>query len=306
MNNGGVAEFTTGFWSGWVVLLVVLGLVFVAALVWTSARGGVRAEAEVWDETLREGDAEPPKWWYFLFIAVLVFSCVYLVLYPGLGGWRGVLNWTQFGQYKQAEAYYEEQYGEERRRWAEAPFAELAADDSAMQTAARLFADNCAACHGRDGRGQADMFPDLTDGVWQWGGGEEAVYESVLSGRLAAMPSQAAVLGGESASAAAADYVRTLSGLSEPAEGHEKAAAQFMQVCAACHGADGKGNPELGAPDLTDGVWLYGNSRGAILHSITHGRAGEMPAQGKRLGKARSRLLAAWLASGKINDFPPK
>lgn len=298
--------FASGFWGGWVALLTAIGLVFVAALWIASKRGDVRAESEVWDETLREGDATPPSWWYFLFVALLIFSCVYLVLYPGFGAWRGALGWTQFGQYEQAQEHYRSRYGERYARWEAAPFDEIAKDADAMRAASLIFADNCAACHGADGRGQAAMFPDLTDGEWQWGGLAEQIHASIAEGRIAQMPSQTAALGGMEAAEAMADYVLALAGLSAPAESNDAAAAQFAQVCAACHGADGKGLSALGAPDLTDSVWLYGDSREAILESIVGGRSGVMPAQNVRLSPARVRILAAWLASGKIKEFPPR
>ncbi|MGI9305864.1 MAG: c-type cytochrome [Gammaproteobacteria bacterium] len=307
MNNiGEIADFTSGFWSGWITLIAVSGILFIAALIWTSARGGVRAEEEVWDDTLREGDAAPPAWWYFLFISLVIISCIYLVLYPGLGSWRGALNWTQFGQYADALEYYEERFGERNRRWKESSFAELATDDEAMRTAAQLFADNCSSCHGRDGRGQANLFPDLTDDIWQWGASAEEIHDSIAKGRNALMLPQTAAVGGAENAQALAGYVLARAGLAEESETHESAAAQFQQTCAACHGADGKGNPALGAPDLTDEDWLYGNTPAAVLHSITQGRQGEMPAQEKRMGPLRSRLMAAWLASGKIKDFPPR
>lgn len=297
-----IAEFTSGFWSGWVILLTVLGLAFVCGLLWTSARGRhIRAEKSVWDETLREGDSPPPQWWFALFLVLIIFSCAYLVLYPGLGGYRGTLGWTQYKQYEQAREYYDERFGAAREKWRAASFAEIAADDSAMRTASVLFAENCAGCHGRDGRGQANMFPDLTSGAWQWGGDEQSVYTSVAQGRRALMPPQTAILGGEEQVRAMAAYVQN-----RLRDADTPAAAKFAQVCAVCHGAEGKGNPLLGAPDLTDDVWLYGGDQEALMESLTRGRGGVMPAQLERLGEARSRLLAAWLATGKIKEFAPR
>ena len=297
------SDFATGFWSGWIIALTLLGLAFVAALLHMSARGNIQSDPEVWDDDLREGNAPPPQWWFWLFASSIIFSCAYLVLYPGLGGWRGALEWTQFSQHQQAQQYYDSRYSAMHEQWRTDSFAELAANPEAMTTAALLFADNCSACHGRQGRGQANMFPDLTDGVWQWGGADEEVHRSVREGRTAQMPSQLAALGGMQAAEAMADYVAT--GL-QNSEAHQKAAAQFAAVCATCHGADGRGNATLGAPDLTDDVWLYGNSREQILESFVAGRQGEMPAQKARMDPARIRLLAAWIATGAINDYPPK
>ena len=297
------SDFATGFWSGWIIALTLLGLAFVAALLHMSARGNIQSDPEVWDDDLREGNAPPPQWWFWLFASSIIFSCAYLVLYPGLGGWRGALEWTQFSQHQQAQQYYDSRYSAMHEQWRTGSFSELAANPEAMTTAALLFADNCSACHGRQGRGQANMFPDLTDGVWQWGGADEEVHRSVREGRTAQMPSQLAALGGMQAAEAMADYVAA--GL-QNSEAHQKAAAQFAAVCATCHGADGRGNATLGAPDLTDDVWLYGNSREQILESFVAGRQGEMPAQKTRMDPARIRLLAAWIATGAINDYPPK
>lgn len=303
MNN--ISDFTVGFWTGWVILLTVIGITFIIGLLWTSARGThIRSEEAVWDGTLREGNAPPPKWWFMLFLVLIICSCGYLVLYPGLGSYPGALGWTQHGQYKQAQEYYDSRFQEQHLQWRTASFDELAANDSYMQTAAAVFADNCAGCHGRDGSGQAQMFPDLTDFVWQWGGEDAQVYASVAHGRRAAMPPQTALTKNEQD--AMADYVRARAGLSPQTESHDAAAAQFATLCAVCHNEDGGGNPALGAPSLTDDAWLYGGDKSVIMETLAHGRSGEMPAQLSRLGEARTRLLAAWIASGKIRDFPPR
>ena len=301
-----IADFTTGFWTGWVVLLTGLGLGFLCFLFYTvfSPSGQrIRSEDEVWDETLSEGNAEPPKWWFFLFLGTIIFTCGYLVLYPGLGSYKGVLKWTQFHQYDHALTYHQQKYSATHQEWKTASFDELASDDLAMATAANLYIDNCSACHGRDGAGQANLFPSLVDDEWQWGSSEEQIHASIANGRQALMVSQTALLGGEEEVGAMADYVRVLSGLAETVEGAEGLATKFGQVCAACHRSDGKGNPDLGAPDLTDDVWLYGSDRETIIATMTHGRNGVMPAQGERLGPARARLLAAWVSSGRIKEI---
>lgn len=301
-----IADFTTGFWTGWVVLLTVAGLLFMAFLLYSvfSASGrAIRSEEEVWDETLSEGNSEPPKWWFFLFLGMIIFTCAYLVLYPGLGSYKGVMEWTQFHQYEQARSFHEQRYSEVHRSWETASFEELAADEEAMGTAADLYIDNCSGCHGRDGAGQVNLFPSLVDDEWQWGGSAEEVHASIANGRAAVMVSQTAQLGGAQGVEEMADHVLYLAGLAERPEGAGNAAQMFAQVCAACHGQDGKGNPLLGAPDLTDDVWLYGSDRDTVIATLAHGRNGVMPAQGARLGPARTRLLAAWVASGRIQDI---
>ncbi len=301
-----IADFTTGFWTGWVIVLTTLGVAFLCLLLYTvfsPAGRKIRSENEVWDGTLSEGNSEPPKWWFFLFLGTIIFSALYLVLYPGLGSYRGVLEWTQFHQYGNASDHFEERYGAVHDSWLNATAEELADDEAAMRTAADLFIDNCSACHGRDGAGQAQMFPSLTDDVWQWGGSFEEVHTSVAGGRQAAMVSQVAQLGGPAGVEAMADHVLSLAGLAEPGDDDARSAQLFASVCAVCHGADARGNKLLGAPDLTDDVWLYGQGRDSIVHTLTHGRSGVMPAQLERLGPARTRLLAAWVASGRVAEL---
>ena len=301
-----IADFTTGFWSGWVVTITVASLLFLAFLLYSvfSASGKkIRSEEEIWDETLAEGNSEPPKWLFMLFLGMIIFSCGYLVLYPGLGEYKGALEWTQYHQYSEAKSFHDSQYASQHAKWESAPFSELASDDAAMLTAANLYIDNCSSCHGRDGAGQANLFPSLVDGDWLWGGSEDQVHASIANGRSGLMVSQTAILGGDEAVNQMADYVLALSSLAEPAAGHEEAAAKYAQVCVACHGADGKGNIALGAPNLTDDVWLYGSDRDSIIETLHNGRNGVMPAQAERLGMARTRLLAAWVASGKIKEL---
>jgi cytochrome c oxidase cbb3-type subunit 3 len=154
---------------------------------------------------------------------------------------------------------------------------------------------NCSACHGRDGRGQAALFPNLGDGDWQWGGDPMQIAQTITVGRQAVMPPWQAVLGEEGV-AKMADYVLALSNGSAPAAGEP--ATQFGLYCSACHGQGGGGQPALGAPALNDGTWLYGGSTAAIRESIALGRTGVMPAFGQRLDGAEINLLTAWLASG--------
>ena len=295
-----------GFWTGEVVLLTLGGLLFLCLLLYTSFSASgkkIRSEDEVWDETLSEGNAEPPKWWFFLFLGMIIISCVYLVHYPGLGSYREVLAWTQYKQYQQAEELYNERFQTSHNQWAQASFVDLAANEQAMNTAANLFIDNCSSCHGRDGTGQANMFPDLTDDVWQWGDTAEQIHMSIAQGRQAVMTSQLAQLGGPQGVAAMADNVRALAGLAQPVATDVASAVAFAPVCSACHGVNAKGNPALGAPNLTDGTWLYGSDREDIIATLTYGRNGVMPAQEQRLGIARTRLLAAWVIAGQVAEM---
>jgi len=179
-----------------------------------------------------------------------------------------------------------------------APFAkmtvpELATNAQAMSTAHNLFQNNCAQCHGSDGGG-ARGFPNLTDGDWQWGGDADTIVQTISGGRMGVMPPWGEVLGDEGVNQVVA-YVRALAG--QPTDEVLAVAGKthFETVCAACHGMDGKGNPMLGAPNLTDDVWLYGGDVATIKETIVAGRNNQMPAFEEKLGEQRVRLLAAYV-----------
>ena len=292
-----------GFWSGWVILLTVLGLAWVAWLLFSvyfsrRARAAEAAEAElVWDGGLREGTAPPPMWWFWLVVAMLSFSALYLVLYPGLGSSRGALAWTQAGQLQAGVEADAEKHGALREKWRGMPLEALAADETAMKVARRLFRGNCAACHGEDARGQAKRFPDLTDGAWQWGGDEAQILHTLVEGRTGVMPPWGPALGDDGVREVT-EYVLALGTGESGAEAHSAGRMKYMQFCVACHGADGKGMAVLGGSDLTDDSWTYGGSPGDVSHSISQGRTGLMPAQKGRLNEEQIRLLAAWLKDG--------
>jgi cytochrome c oxidase cbb3-type subunit 3 len=215
------------------------------------------------------------------------------VLFPGLGNFDGVLSWSQEGQYLEemaaAEAAQESVYARYRDMEPEA----LKADATAMDTAGRLFGQNCAMCHGSDGRG-ATGFPNLADDDWQWGGSFDQLLITLANGRQAAMPPFAPVLGGDGVPEVIA-YVRQMAGLEADADLASAGQARFQTVCMACHGMDGKGNPALGAPNLTDDVWLYGSDAETIEYGLRNGRNGVMPAFGEALSEERRRLLAAYV-----------
>lgn len=291
----------TSFWGGWAAVLTAFGLLF---LLWLSlgvykARG-IAPPPDQWDENLREGNASPPKWWFMTLFGFLIFSAAYIVLYPGLGDNTGILGWQQRAQLQEGLAYYKERTAETHARWQTAPLAQLRQDASAMASARRLYANNCAACHGDDGRGQAGLFPNLMDAEWHWGSSEEAILHSIRHGRVAAMPAWAAVLG-EDGIAAMTDFLLEFNQTGQVSERHQSAHQQFIANCAACHGQQGEGNPALGSPRLKNHIWQYndaGNIRDSITKTLRDGRGGVMPAQNGRLTDGQIRLLAAWLMGG--------
>ena len=293
-----MADLPSEFWGGWIVAITVTTFLALLWFVIDVYRGGSDGnEHEVWDETLREGAKPAPIWWFWFILALMTVSVIYVMLYPGLGTYRGALGWSQGGHIAQRFADYDAKFGPERRRLLGEPLEALAAEPAAMQSAWRIFNGNCSSCHGQDAAGQARQFPDLTDVAWQWGGDEAQIMQSIHAGRQAAMPAWLAVAG-EQGVGQLADYVIALSRGEADSAAVAEGAARFQQLCMACHGPDGSGNPLVGAPALNDAVWTYGGDRAAVMESIAMGRNGVMPAFGARLDGTQIRLLAAWLKAG--------
>lgn len=293
-----MADLPSDFWSGWIILLSLLsfgGLLWLVLSVYFlragPERGKVSGEDPVWDGNLHEGDSPAPFWWFWLLLAAMVFSVVYLMLYPGFGSYAGALKWSQGGQFREHRRDFVAEFAAPRAELAGRDLAALAADPAAMEAAAGLFAQHCAACHGSDARGQARLFPDLRDADWQWGGSPAQIEQTIRQGRMAAMPAWGAVLGEENLGAVA-DYVSRLAG--EAAQDHPGRAV-YGQYCVACHGPGGEGNPALGAPRLNDAIWLYGGDPAALQQTISAGRNGRMPAFAGRLDDLQIKLLVAWL-----------
>ena len=289
----------TRFWSLYIVLLTLANIAAALWLIrWTAKpRKGEPASTEttghVWDGDLTEYNKPMPRWWLYLFYLSIAFSLLYLVLYPGLGNFRGLLGWSQVDAYERQIASAEQIYGPRFKAYAETDLVTLSRNPEAMDTASRLFANTCAGCHGSDARG-GPGFPDLTDTDWLYGGTPEAILESILKGRNGMMPPFGAVLGEEGITEVT-QYVLSLSG--RPSNPVKAAAGEqkFAMTCAACHGQDGKGNPALGAPNLTDNIWLYGGSADTIAQTIRGGRQGHMPAHEPILGAERAHLMAAYV-----------
>ena len=293
------ADLPSEFWAGWIALLTIASLVGLGWLVYSvyfSDKAAEQAEGDddepVWDGNLREGSQPPPLWWFWLLFGSLAVSVLYLMLYPGLGSYAGALQWSQGGRLEESMAEFEAEFGGVRRLVAEASLPTLQADTSLMASAQRIYDRNCAACHGYDAQGQAQRFPDLTDAEWQWGGSPADIEHSIRQGRQAVMVGWLPVLG-EAGVEQLAQYTRQLS--QGGADDHP-AEAQYQQFCSACHGAEGGGNPILGAPSLKDEATLYGDSLDAIEASIALGRNGVMPPFGNRLDDTQIRLLVALLA----------
>jgi cytochrome c oxidase cbb3-type subunit 3 len=293
--------------SGWSVFIIVITLGNILGCWWllrhyakskksdTDQPPEEETTGHVWDEDLREYNNPLPRWWLGLFYITVIFALVYLVLYPGLGGFAGVLNWDQEKRYENEVERIEARYAELYDRYAGQPIPELARNDQAMQTSHRLFINNCATCHGSDARG-ASGFPNLRDEQWLWGGSPEAIKQSILQGRTGSMPPWGSTLG-EDGVAETAAYVRKLAGRHHNLDLVDRGEEQYATYCVACHGPEGRGNQALGAPDLTNDIWLYGGDLASIKQSIRAGRSGEMPAHEDLLGAKRIHVLAAYVYS---------
>lgn len=292
----------SAFWSGWVIFFVVLNWSVVTFLVIYAIRVPIPTTeygttGHMWAHgTISEGVKKLPKWWIAMSVLFLGFGIVYLVLYPGFGRFAGALAWTSAGDVTQAQARNDVRQADMNTRIQEQSITALAGDRQVVRAGGVLFGDNCAACHGEKARGnQIVGAPNLTDDVWLYGGDDEALHETLVEGRQGAMPALGSALG-EDGTRAVAAYVYQLNGREAPqpdlvAAGKE----QFETYCTACHGAEGKGNPAMGAANLTDDAWLYGGSMEAITTTLENGRSGNMPAWNERLSERDIKAVAAWV-----------
>ncbi|GAB2660661.1 cytochrome-c oxidase, cbb3-type subunit III [Vibrio panuliri] len=318
----------TTFWSLWIIIITVGTLLGCAALLYWCLKDkmGVEEGADMGHEYdgIRELNNPLPKWWTYLFVGTFIFAAIYLALYPGLGNFKGFLGWQSSNQTvrslaeskaaiegaqenKQLDQYAKElddadaYFGEAFRRLAYVDGTEelksipdIAQDPEAIKVGQRLFLQNCSQCHGSDARGQTG-FPNLADNAWLYGGEPQAIVTTVMQGRIGQMPGWQAALG-EQGVKEVVSYTLSLSGRSVNAKEAEAGKARFV-VCAACHGTDGKGNPAVGAPDLTDQYWLFGGSRAAVTETVMNGRSGVMPAWKDILGEDKVQLVSAYVWS---------
>lgn len=291
----------SGFWTWFIAIPTLGGLIGLFLLIgWlagkTASKGDtVETMGHVWDGDLEEYNNPLPRWWLILFIGSLIFAFIYLALYPGLGAFPGLLGWTQEDQYAMEIQRADERYGPLYERYRGEAIPALAENPEARKMGERLFASYCALCHGSDARG-GPGFPNLTDGVWQYGGSPEAIKISILDGRTGVMPGWKDALGDEGVRDVA-QYVLGLSGRDVDEEAAARGQPQYQAICASCHMPDGSGNQALGAPDLTDDNWLYGGSPAAVEASIADGRRGHMPAHRDFLGEDKVHVLAAYVYS---------
>ena len=299
----------TTFWSTYISVLTIGSLIGLTWLLLATRKG---QSNNTTDETMghsfdgiEEYDNPLPKWWFWLFVGTLVFSVGYLILYPGLGNWKGILpgyenGWTGANEWQKEMDKADARFGPIFAKYAAMPVEEVAKDPQALKMGGRLFASNCSVCHGSDAKG-AFGFPNLTDSDWRWGGDPETIKTTIMGGRHGVMPAWAEVIGDQGVADVAAFVVSKLDGRTLP-EGAkadvENGQKIFAANCVACHGPEGKGTPAMGAPNLTHPqAFIYGSSFAQLQQTIRYGRQGQMPAQAEIQGNDKVHLLAAYVYS---------
>ncbi len=287
--------------SWYIIFIVAINIIgCVALLYFTRKKKAIAAENEttghVYDG-IEEYDKPMPRWWLIMFYITIVFGVIYLVLYPGLGAYQGVLGWSQEGQYEEQVADADARYLPLFREFAAVPIEELLDEPRALKMGQTIFVNTCFGCHGSDARG-APGYPNLTDDAWLYGGHPEAIKTSIAKGRMGVMTGWKDALGDDGLRDVT-NYVLSLNEVERRFDRDlaSQGESQYQQICAACHGPDGKGNQALGAPDLTDAIWLYGGSYNLIRDTIAYGRQGVMPAHDEILSPEKIHLVAAYVYS---------
>ena len=295
-----MSDFTSNFWSVYVTVITVVGILACLLLLWFSGKAKAmtahdNTTGHVWDGDLREMNNPLPRWWVWLFVLTIIFAGVYLALYPGLGTFGGKLGWTQVGQYQAEVDKGNAAVAPLYAKFSAMPPEEIAKDPQAHAIGERLFMNNCAQCHGSDARG-SKSFPNLTDADWLHGGTPDKIIETITQGRIGQMPPMAAAVGSADDVKNVANYVLSLSGSPNDSVRAALGKSKFV-ACAACHGGDGKGNQALGAPNLTDDIWLHGYGENAIIAMVNNGKVNQMPAQESKLTPDQIRVLASYVWS---------
>jgi len=295
-----MSDFFNSGWSNYIALVSLVGIVWCIWLLFSqrktkvvhTADGAVADTGHVWDGDLRELNNPLPRWWMWMFLFSCIFGLVYLVLFPGLGSYPGVVGYSTDGALMSSMTEANDELKPVYAKYVQMDIEQVAADPKAREMGQRLFLNSCAQCHGSDAGGSKG-FPNLTDGDWLYGGSPENIKTTLINGRNGVMPAYGHL---ESAQIVdLANYVRSLSGLPADDAKVARGAELFKANCVACHGADGKGNIALGAPNLTDKTWLYGGSEATIVETLTKGRMAMMPSQDKVLSPEKIHLLTAYV-----------
>jgi cytochrome c oxidase cbb3-type subunit III len=302
-----MSDFNNNFWPIFIAAITLIGIFGCALLLWLTSKikikssNGDKTSGHVWDEDLREMNNPLPRWWVWLFVITIVYSLIYLVVYPGLGSYQGKFAWTQLKQFEQETDAANQTLKPLYAKFVDMPVAVLATNAEAKAIGERLFMNNCSQCHGSDARGSKG-FPNLTDKDWIYGGSPEKILETITIGRNGMMPPMAAMVGNADDIKNVANYVLSLS-VSQHDAARAALGKEKFTICAACHGPEGKGNQAVGAPNLTDRIWLHGGGEAAIIKMINEGKLNQMPAQAAKLTPEQLQVLVAyvWGLSNKSN-----
>lgn len=299
----------TSFWSWYIIILTTVTIIGLVWLIFSTRKGQHSDTTEqttghAWDG-ITEYDNPLPRWWFMLYIGTVIFSIGYLILYPGMGNWKGILpgydgGWTSAKQYDREMERADEKYGPIFAKFQQMPIETVAKDPAALEIGSRLFANHCAICHGSDAKGSPG-FPNLADKDWRWGGDTATIMSSIMHGRTGVMPAWGGIIGEDGVKNVSAYVRQEIAGLKNP-EGTtfdmEKGKQVFQTTCVACHTPQGTGMAVLGAPDLTyPAGWIWGTSLSQIENTVRNGRTGVMPPQGEFLGPEKAHILAAYVYS---------
>ena len=286
------------FWSYWIIILTTVTIVGITWILFANRKRDSRADVKTTGheyDGIEELDNPLPAWWFYMFVITIVWGIGYLIVYPGMGNFAGVIGWTQIGQYDREVASAETKYRDMRDRYLALPVEEIAADPAVRKMGMRMFANNCAQCHGADAKGRYG-FPNLTDDDWIYGGDPAAIKTTIENGRQAAMPAWGSIIGDKGVTDVTQDVLSLNGRDTNPAEA-TAGETVYQTYCVACHGADGHGNVAMGAPNLTNGVWLYGGSQEQIAQTVRAGRNGVMPAFKDTLSEDKIHILTAYVYS---------
>ncbi|MEN9783992.1 MAG: cytochrome c oxidase, cbb3-type, subunit [Pseudomonadota bacterium] len=295
-----MSDFVHDGWSLYIAIITLASLVACAVLLkMMSTRKMAPGEkpgttGHVWDEDLQEWHNPLPSWWMWLFYITIVFAVVYLILYPGLGSYKGYLGWTSTGQYQDEQKEAAATFGPIIDKFLKQDVQTVAANPEAREIGQRLFLNYCAQCHGSDAGGSRG-YPNLRDNDWLYGGTPDAIKATLVNGRNGAMPPMGAAVGGAEDVRDVAHFVLSLAGRTHDSLRAQRGKPKFASTCAACHGPDGKGNQQIGAPNLTDDIWLHGGTEAVIIETIVKGRMNQMPAHKDFLDEGKIHLLSAYV-----------
>ncbi len=295
-----MSDFTSGFWSYYISFIVIGGIIGCLVLLIVTSKVKPMSDTDnttghVYDEDIVEMNNPLPRWWMWLFVLTCIFGVFYLIAFPGLGTNKGLLGWSEVGQYENEVADTNKRLASIYAKFTAMKPEDVAHDAKAMAIGERLFMNNCAQCHGSDAHGSKG-FPNLTDHDWLHGGSPEKIKETITLGRHGMMPPMQAAVGDQDDVKNVANYVLSLSNSPHDAARAALGKEKFA-VCAACHGADGKGNQDIGSANLTDNIWLHGFGEAAIIERINLGKENIMPAQGERLTPEQIHVLASYVWS---------